>query len=160
MERYLAKLADLARRRRRLVVAVWAALLRLSSGGWDVPGSQSATRATLLKRFPGRDGVELAVLVEGSSPGRTDAALERTRAAVSSFSDVRRPSTGGQPTRRRRIASRSGTEAVVGGMTASVVDTSDAVTGSLRKILLFVLAASYLILLVCCGACSCRSRRC
>lgn len=101
MERFLAGLADLTRRRRWFVVAVWAALLfggawfaahqfdRLSSGGWDVPGSQSATAATLLERFPGRDGVQLAVLVEGSSAGRTDAALERTRAALSAFSDVR-----------------------------------------------------------------------
>lgn len=82
-------------------MAVWAALLlgsvwfaahqfdRLSSGGWDVPGSQSASAAALLERFPGRDGLELAVLVEGPSAGRTEAGLERTRAALSSFSDVR-----------------------------------------------------------------------
>jgi RND superfamily putative drug exporter len=101
MERFLAGLADLTRRRRWFVVAVWAALLlggawfaahqfdRLSSGGWEVPGSQSATAATLLERFPGRDGVQLAVLVEGSSGGRTDAALERSRAALSKFADVR-----------------------------------------------------------------------
>lgn len=101
MERYLAGLADFTRRRRRLVAAMWAALLlgagwfaahqfdRLSSGGWDVPGSQSARAATLLERFRGRDGVQLAVLVEASNPRRADAALERTRAAVSRFSDVR-----------------------------------------------------------------------
>jgi RND superfamily putative drug exporter len=101
MERYLVGLADFTRRRRGLVVAVWAALIlggawfaahqfdRLSSGGWDVPGSQSATAATLLEQFPGRDGVQLAVLVEASTAGRADAALERTRAALSTFSDVR-----------------------------------------------------------------------
>jgi uncharacterized membrane protein YdfJ with MMPL/SSD domain len=101
MERYLAELADLMRRRRRLVVAVWAALLlggawfaahqfdRLSSGGWDVPGSQSATAATLLEQFPGRDGVQLAVLVDASSVRRAEAALERTRDSLTRFSDVR-----------------------------------------------------------------------
>ena len=101
MEGCLARLADRTRRWRGLVVAVWAALLlggawfaahqfdRLSSGGWEVPGSPSANAARLLERFPGRDGVELAVVVDGSSAKRTDAALERIPAAVSRYPDVR-----------------------------------------------------------------------
>ena len=99
--RHLAGLADVTRRRRRLVVALWIVLLvggawfaahqfdRLSSGGWDVPGSQSARAATLLDRFPGRDGLQLAVLAEGPGAEGTDAALKRARARLSRFSDIR-----------------------------------------------------------------------
>src|ERR687886_1084522 len=101
MESALTRLARFAARRRRLVVAVWVALLlasgwfslhqtdKLSGGGWDVPGSQSVRAADLIKGFPAFDGIRFAVFVESPSPGQTDAALSRARAKLAGFRDLR-----------------------------------------------------------------------
>ena len=78
-ERLLARLAAGATHHRRAVVAVWLAVLsggawfslhqtsHLSSGGWDVPGSQSLTVSHLLDRFPGVTPPAFTFLVTGDS---------------------------------------------------------------------------------------------
>ena len=101
MERVLARLAAVAARRRRLVVAVWVALLaagawpslhqtdNLSGGGWEVPGSESVLAAELMDEFPHLDGIRFAALVESSSAARTREAAARARARIAQFDDVR-----------------------------------------------------------------------
>src|ERR671922_633827 len=90
MATLLARLADAASRRRRLVIGVWLALLlggswfslhqsdRLSGGGWDVPGSSSVRVADELDTFPSFSSPALSILVTGRSRA---AVLERLAAA-------------------------------------------------------------------------------
>ena len=80
MASVLARLADAASRRRRLVIGAWLALLvggawfslhqsdRLSGGGWDVPGSASVRVSDELDAFPDFSSPALSVLVTGRSP--------------------------------------------------------------------------------------------
>src|SRR5919108_231826 len=90
MATLLARLAEAASRRRRLVIGVWLALLvgvswfslhqsdRLSGGGWDVPGSSSVRVADELDTFPSFSSPALSILVTGRSRA---AVLERLAAA-------------------------------------------------------------------------------
>src|ERR671931_1332867 len=90
MATLLARLADAASRRRRLVIGAWLALLvaggwfslhqsdRLSGGGWEVPGSASVRVSDALDAFPDFSSPALSVLVTG----RSRAAVERRLAAV------------------------------------------------------------------------------
>src|SRR5918912_4120840 len=90
MASLLARLADAASRRRRVVIGVWLALLvaggwfslhqsdRLSGGGWEVPGSPSVRVSDALDHFPNFSSPALSVLVTGRSP----AAVQERLAAV------------------------------------------------------------------------------
>src|SRR5919202_1240094 len=90
MAALLARLADAASRRRRIVIGAWLALLvaggwfslhqsdRLSGGGWEVPGSPSVRVSDALDSFPSFSSPALSVLVTGRSP----AAVQRRLAAV------------------------------------------------------------------------------
>src|SRR5215208_6196118 len=80
MEARLARLTRSIHEHRVLVAFLWLIVLvlasplaakqtdRLSGGGWDVPGSQSAKALALLEQTPGHEGERVAVFVEGSSP--------------------------------------------------------------------------------------------
>jgi RND superfamily putative drug exporter len=90
IESGLARLALAVAARRRVVVAVWLALLgaggwftlhqtdHLSGGGWEVPGSDSVRVSRLLDDFPGVTPPAFTVLVTGAEPR----AVRRRLAAV------------------------------------------------------------------------------
>jgi uncharacterized membrane protein YdfJ with MMPL/SSD domain len=94
MENRLARLAARVYRRRVLVAVLWLIVLvlaaplaakqteRLSGGGWDVPGSQSAKALALLEETPGHEGERFGVFVEANSAGDAQAALLRARRLV------------------------------------------------------------------------------
>ena len=87
----LVRLVELVASHRRLVVSAWLCLLagsayfalhqadRLSSSGWDIPGSQSTRASKLLDDFPGFATAGYFVFVRGPAP--TDVAT-RTREAA------------------------------------------------------------------------------
>jgi RND superfamily putative drug exporter len=94
MATLLARLADAASRRRRIVIGAWLALLlaggwfslhqsdRLSGGGWDVPGSASVRVGDALDTFPSFSSPALSVLVTGRSPAAVRARLAAVRATT------------------------------------------------------------------------------
>jgi RND superfamily putative drug exporter len=101
MESLLARLADRISRRRLAVAGVWLLVLvlaaplaagqtkRLSGGGWDVPGSQSARARALLADAPGHEGERFAVFIAGT---RTAPAVARARQTLARHPDVLRVS--------------------------------------------------------------------
>ena len=94
MATLLARLADAASRRRRLVIGAWLALLlgaswfslhqsdRLSGGGWDVPGSSSVRVSDELDTFPSFSSPALSILVTGRSPAAVRTRLAAARATA------------------------------------------------------------------------------
>ena len=97
MQTAMLRLDALLRRRRRTVLALWALVLvvvvpfslrqseDLSSGGFGVPGSQSAAVDDALERFPGARSAQLAAVLipqEGASPQQVEAAVARLGAAA------------------------------------------------------------------------------
>ncbi len=97
MQSAMLRLDGLLRRRRGLVLIAWAAVLiaavpfaarqseDLSSGGFDVPGSQSAEVAGALDRFPGVARAQLAAVLvpaPGAGPDQLTAAVDRVAAAA------------------------------------------------------------------------------
>ena len=96
VERTLYALAGVLDRRRLLVVGVWLVLVgggawfslhqadRLSGGGWDAPGSESAQARGLLPRFPNFPDVSLVVVISGRSPSAVAARLAVARRTVTS----------------------------------------------------------------------------
>jgi len=109
MASLLARLADAASRRRRLVIGAWLALLvggawfslhqsdRLSGGGWDVPGSASVRVSDELDAFPDFSSPALSVLVTGRSPAAVQKRLAAVRATAARDPALR-------PNRRRLFA--------------------------------------------------------
>src|SRR5919197_3160237 len=101
MATLLARLADAASRRRRLVIGGWLALLlaggwfslhqsdRLSGGGWDVPGSASVRVGDALDTFPSFSSPALSVLVTGSAPAAVRERLAAVRARTARDPDLR-----------------------------------------------------------------------
>lgn len=91
------KLDGFLKRRRRVVLALWAVLLvaslplaarqteHLTSGGFDIPGSGSKLVDSEMSRFPGAQSEQLAVVLR-RTPGATDAgvraAIDRIAAAA------------------------------------------------------------------------------
>jgi uncharacterized membrane protein YdfJ with MMPL/SSD domain len=87
----LARLASATARRRRLVVAVWLALLaagawfslhqtdHLTGGGWEVPGSQSMRVSALLDTFPGVTPPTFTIFVTGATPADVQRRLAEIR---------------------------------------------------------------------------------
>ncbi|MEP6813845.1 MAG: MMPL family transporter, partial [Actinomycetota bacterium] len=92
VERSLARLAGVVSRRRRVVVAVWVALLasagwfalhqsdHLSGGGWEVPGSPSVRVTDAIQRdFPNLRTPVFTVFVTGRTPADVAARLREAR---------------------------------------------------------------------------------
>ncbi len=93
MQALICRVDDLLRRRPRVVIALWLAVVaiavplalhqsdHLTAGGFDVPGSQSATVDTVLAReYPEADRAVIAVLLwpgKGATPKALTAAVER-----------------------------------------------------------------------------------
>src|SRR5688572_29865870 len=102
MQTAMLRLDRLLRRRKRLVLLVWAVIVlaavpfaarqseHLSSGGFEVPGSQSAAVNRALADFPGVARAELAAVLVGE-PGATP---EQLRAAVGRVADAAGPIEG------------------------------------------------------------------
>ncbi|MDQ1730089.1 MAG: putative drug exporter of the superfamily, partial [Pseudonocardiales bacterium] len=94
MERLILRSARFATRRPWWVVAVWAVLLiaalpfagkaqsQLSSGGFDVPGSQSVTAIDYLNGQPGRGAYSFQFLIDARDPAAASAAVDRLTAEV------------------------------------------------------------------------------
>jgi uncharacterized membrane protein YdfJ with MMPL/SSD domain len=101
MATLLARLADAASRRRRLVIGAWLALLlaggwfslhqssHLSGGGWDVPGSASVRVGDALDTFPSFSSPALSVLVTGRSPAAVRERLAAVRARTARDPNLR-----------------------------------------------------------------------
>jgi len=92
VERSLARLAGVVSRRRRVVVAVWVALLasggwfalhqsdHLSGGGWEVPGSPSVRVTDAIERdFPNLHTPVFTVFVTGRTSADVAARLREAR---------------------------------------------------------------------------------
>jgi len=106
MQTAMLRLDSLLHRRKRVVLIVWAALLLaalpfaarqsedLSSGGFDVPGSQSAAVDAALARFPGVQQAQLAAVLvpePGATPAQLRAAVDRVAAAAGPVAGVSLP---------------------------------------------------------------------
>ena len=96
VERKLARLADAVSRRRRVVFAVWVALLaaggwfslhqsdHLSGGGWEVPGSPSVRVTDAIQRdFPSLHTPVFTVFVTGRTPAAVTARVREARRVAS-----------------------------------------------------------------------------
>src|SRR5215218_4161494 len=136
MQSSMLRLDALLRRHKRFVLVAWAVILLaalpfaarqsedLSSGGFGVPGSQSATVESALDRFPGVQKAELsAVLVpqRGASEAQLRAAVDRVAAAAGPVDGVSLPAAARE--RALRQARAGGTELVP---LATAVDEDDA----------------------------------
>jgi RND superfamily putative drug exporter len=117
-----------------------------ADGPAQVVTSGRATAGEIRRRLTSFPGVAGVGPITASADGRLftfDAAL-----------DVEPESEQGRATLARidrsadLIAAQTGSEAVVGGATARARDSEDAITGGLWKIVLFIVAVSYVILLV------------
>src|SRR5919201_2587749 len=101
MASLLARLADAASRRRRLVIGAWLAVLlaggwfslhqsdRLSGGGWEVPGSASVRVSDTLDTFPDFSSPALSVLVTGRSAAAVRQRLTAVRAETAHDPNLR-----------------------------------------------------------------------
>ncbi|TML60012.1 MAG: MMPL family transporter [Actinobacteria bacterium] len=101
MATLLARLADAASRRRRIVIGAWLALLlaggwfslhqsdRLSGGGWEVPGSASVRVSNALDAFPKFSSPALSVLVTGRSSAAVRSRLAAVRTATARDPNLR-----------------------------------------------------------------------
>ncbi|MDX6593096.1 MAG: putative drug exporter of the superfamily [Gaiellales bacterium] len=94
MERLILRSARFATRRPWWVVAVWVVLLiaalpfagkaqsQLSSGGFDVPGSQSVQAIDYLNEQPGRGAYSITFLIDAPDPTEAVAAVAQVQAEV------------------------------------------------------------------------------
>ncbi|HEY0388125.1 MAG TPA: MMPL family transporter [Gaiellales bacterium] len=94
MERLILRTTAVCTRRPWWVVAVWIALVlvalpfasraqgRLSSGGFEVPGSQSQTAIDYLNALPGRGAYSFSFLVDADTPQAARARAAAVRADV------------------------------------------------------------------------------
>ena len=103
MQNAMVALDAFLRRHRRPVLVAWVLLLlaaiplaarqseHLSSGGFDVPGSQSAAVDQALARFPGAGRAELAIVLvpaAGADPAALRRALDESAAAAQRVAHV------------------------------------------------------------------------
>jgi uncharacterized membrane protein YdfJ with MMPL/SSD domain len=103
MQTSMLRLDSFLRRHRRAVLVAWVAILLaavpfaarqsedLSSGGFGVPGSQSAEVDAALARFPGVQRAQLAAVVipqRGASDAQLRAAVDRVAAAAGTIDGV------------------------------------------------------------------------
>jgi RND superfamily putative drug exporter len=136
MQTAMLRLDAFVHRRRRLVLAAWAAILLaalpfaarqsedLSSGGFAVPGSQSDVVDRALERFPGVQQAELAAVLipeRGATPAQLRAAVDRVGAAAGPIEGVSLA-----PDARERAARQAAAGGVVLVPLAAEVDEDDA----------------------------------
>jgi uncharacterized membrane protein YdfJ with MMPL/SSD domain len=103
MQTSMLRLDSFLRRHRRAVLVAWVAILLaavpfaarqsedLSSGGFGVPGSQSAEVDAALARFPGVQRAQLAAVLipqRGASDAQLRAAVDRVAAAAGTIDGV------------------------------------------------------------------------
>jgi uncharacterized membrane protein YdfJ with MMPL/SSD domain len=106
MQTAMLRLDRILRRHRRAVLIVWAAIVLaavpfaarqsedLSSGGFEVPGSQSAAVDDALERFPGVQRAQLAAVLigeRGAGAAQLRAAVDRVAAAARPIDGVSLP---------------------------------------------------------------------
>jgi len=106
MRTWMAKLAGLLARRRRLVVAAWLIALVLSAplaarqtedlsgGGFDVPGSESKAVENASAKFERSDLGRIGLVLEpqpGTTPAQAGATVERVSRQVAAKSDATVP---------------------------------------------------------------------
>jgi uncharacterized membrane protein YdfJ with MMPL/SSD domain len=140
----MLRLDHLLRRRKRLVVAVWAAIAiaavpfaarqseDLSSGGFEVPGSQSAAVDEALADFPGVQRAQLAAVLvpePGAAPAQVRAAVDRVGAAAGPVTGVSLP---GEAREQAAAQARAGGTVVVPLATEVDEDAATDVAGDLR----------------------------
>ena len=136
MQSAMLRLNAFIHRRRRLVLAAWAAILLaalpfaarqsedLSSGGFAVPGSQSDVVDRALERFPGVQRAELAAVLipeRGASEAQLRAAVDRVGAAAGTIEGV-----SPAPDARERAAQQAAAGGVVLVPLTAEVDEDDA----------------------------------
>ena len=102
MQAAMSRLSAFVRRRRKLVFAAWVVLLlasspfasrqteNLTSGGFEVPGTQSNVVDEAMARFPGVDQEPLAVLIQrrGGDAAQMQAAVDRIQKAADATDNV------------------------------------------------------------------------
>jgi uncharacterized membrane protein YdfJ with MMPL/SSD domain len=123
MQNAMDKLAGLLERRRLLVLGVWVVLLlaaapfaarqteHLTSGGFEVPGSQSQVVDRNLERFEGAQRESLAVVLarrEGVAADEVRAQIERVEAIA-----ARLPHVDVAPASAERAAREAGSASIV-----------------------------------------------
>jgi uncharacterized membrane protein YdfJ with MMPL/SSD domain len=106
MQTTMLRLERLLRRRKRIVLVVWAVIVLaavpfaarqsedLSSGGFEVPGSQTAAVDAALDRFPGVQRAQLAAVLVGApraTAAQRRAAVDRVVAAAGPVDGVSLP---------------------------------------------------------------------
>ena len=148
MQSAMLRLDGLLRRRKKTVLAVWAVVLLaavpfaarqsedLSSGGFGVPGSQSAAVDAQLARFGGIERAQLAAVLipeDGATPAQLSAGLDRVAAAAGDVDGVSLPRRAARDQATAQLQ-RGGT--VVVPLHAEVdEDDATAVAVDLRKAL-------------------------
>jgi uncharacterized membrane protein YdfJ with MMPL/SSD domain len=147
MQSAMLRLDGFLRRRKKIVLAAWAVILLaalpfaarqsedLSSGGFGVPGSQSAAVDAQLERFGGIERAQLAAVLipeRGASEAQLRAGLDRVATAADEVHGVALPAAA--RTQARAQLERGGT--VVVPLHAEVdEDDATAVAVDLRKAL-------------------------
>ena len=147
MQSAMLRLDALLRRRKRVVLALWAVALLvavpfamrqsedLSSGGFGVPGSHSAAVDAALERFPGAEGAQLAAALipqPGATPEQVEAAVARLAGTAGATADVEL-AAGARSAAER--AAGSGRPVIVPLEVAVSEDEATAVAADLRKAL-------------------------
>jgi uncharacterized membrane protein YdfJ with MMPL/SSD domain len=101
LEARLVRLADTVAARRRLVIGTWACLIvalawfslhqsdRLSSGGFEIPGSQAARADAALRDFPGFSSATYSIVVSGAKRANVEQRVGRARAIAARDRDIR-----------------------------------------------------------------------
>ena len=167
MPELMSRLAGFLGRRRRWVAAFWilAVVLalpfasrqteHLSGGGFDVPGSQSDSVSQSIQRdFSSRAaGIAVLLRAEASAPAaERAAAVGRLRRRVAALGSVQLSAPAARVATLSAVVPASRLSRIarveVGGETARTNDLRVQISGSIWKIVLFVLALSFLVLMV------------
>ena len=136
MQSMMLRLDALLRRRKRLVLIVWVLILLaavplaarqsedLSSGGFGVPGSQSAAVDSALAGFPGVQRAQLAAVLvpqPGASEAQLRSAVDRVAAAAAPVEGI-----GLAPAAREQAVRQAAAGTTVLVPLAATVDEDDA----------------------------------
>ena len=114
------RLAVFVRTRRKLVIAIWTALLvasvpfasqqtkHLTSGGFEVPGSGSHEVDRQISRFAGQTTEQLGVVLESGSgdPAQLQAAVDRVGAAAGEVEHVELAPEAGEQAKQAAASER------------------------------------------------------
>ncbi len=167
MPELMSRLAGFLGRRRRWVAAFWilAVVLalpfasrqteHLSGGGFDVPGSQSDSVSQSIQRdFSSRAaGIAVLLRAEASAPAaERAAAVGRLRRRVAALGSVQLSAPAARVATLSAVVPASRLSRIarveVGGETARTNDLRVQISGSIWKILAFILGLSFVVLMV------------